>query len=210
MPDNHSEKPWEAVKPKLEWSAPSAPPPMPKHISSVLPTPMTKSGPVFSWFSAVIGFAAGVLAMLFWAQVLSPSAVPEKKEGPIVSATSTPQSNRVVTNTASAGYLQDSVTLVSPQSAGHSVMLTSISVSVPTWAVVYDEEDHLPGKALGAQLFFPGQTSGVITLVRATVSGGTYLVGLQVDDEDHVYEHYTDPQVIDADGRSVLAPFVVQ
>lgn len=198
-------------KPTLSWSTPA------DHRPAVLPTPpsLKPSAPKSErtrgwWFFAACGFAGGIAAILAWQYLVVPPPLVQKV-GPAndIGSAKAPQ-NAAAAAGANASYSRDSVTALSPQKAGFVAMVSTIFVSAPTWAVVYDDNDHMPGKALGAQLFFPGDETGIITLVRPTVSGRTYLIGLQVDDGDHNYEHYGDAQVIDEEGRSVLSPFSVQ
>lgn len=103
------------------------------------------------------------------------------------------------------------LTIPSPQNAGTSVTISEVSVSEPTWVVVYEDTKGVPGNALGAELFFPasqgGATSGSVPLLRATTSGQTYLVGESVDNGDHTFSLDTDKQVRDNKGNLSLVEF---
>ena len=55
----------------------------------------------------------------------------------------------------------------------------------------------LPGAAM----------SGSVPLLRATVSGQTYLVGESIDNGDHVFSLTADKPVEDSSGKPVLTEF---
>lgn len=114
-------------------------------------------------------------------------------------------SGQTVSSGATGGALS-----VPAQAAGLKVAVSNISVSVPTWVVILDNVDGKPGNALGAQMFFPGQTSGTIELLRATASGQTYLVAEYVDNGDHVFSKQKDTQVNTVAGSQMLVTFKVQ
>lgn len=100
------------------------------------------------------------------------------------------------------------------QKAGVSVSVSDIRVAKPTWVIIYDNAGGLPGKALGAQLFFPvgqgGQTSGAVSLVRNTVAGHSYLAGERIDDGDRVYNPAVDKLTVDSKGQPVTVQFSIQ
>jgi len=96
-------------------------------------------------------------------------------------------------------------------SAGTKVMVSNVSVTKPTWIVVYDNNNGVAGNALGAKLFAPvsqgGSTSGAITLLRATKTGQTYLIGQNVDNGDAKFSKQLDKAVTGADGKPLLMTF---
>ena len=96
---------------------------------------------------------------------------------------------------------------IDSQSAGLSVKVSSVSVSAPTWVVIYDNVNGTPGNALGARMFFPGETSGTIELLRATISGKSYFAGEYVDDGDHKYSKQSDSQVKTVAGTPLIVQF---
>ncbi len=104
------------------------------------------------------------------------------------------------------------ITVPSPQAAGMTVGVTYATVSVPTWLVVYESANGQPTRALGAALFFPENNGkgGLITLLRATVSGQTYLVGERADDGDHVFSLTNDKPVLDSNGNQLWTMFTAQ
>jgi hypothetical protein len=99
---------------------------------------------------------------------------------------------------------------VATQPAGLQVAVSNISVSVPTWVVVLANVDGKPGNALGAQMFFPGQTAGTIDLLVKTVSGKSYFIGQFVDNGDHRFSRADDTQVNTVAGSPMLSSFRVQ
>ena len=118
-----------------------------------------------------------------------------------ISQTTTPPAGEV----SVAGSLP--ITVASPQPAGMDVRVSGVSVSVPTWFVVYQDNAGVPGNALGAGLFLPGANFDSIPLLRATTPGSSYFVGESVDDGDKVFTLHGDPQVKDAQGNVLLAKF---
>lgn len=118
----------------------------------------------------------------------------------------TPGATTPTTGAVSNGALSVS----SLQSAGLSVAVSNISVAVPTWVVIMDNNNGTPGNALGAQMFFPGEKSGSIDLLRATVSGKSYLVAEYVDDGDHKFSKQMDAQVTGISGAPTLVEFTVR
>jgi len=99
------------------------------------------------------------------------------------------------------------ITVASPQTSGMSVAVSGVSVSVPTWFVVYQDDAGVQGRALGAGLFLPGVKSESIPLLRATEAGKTYFVGESVDDGDRVFTLHGDPETKGADGKVLLITF---
>lgn len=104
------------------------------------------------------------------------------------------------------------LTIPSPQSAGLSVALSSITVAQPTWVVVYDSLNGAPGRALGATLFFPETNgkAGTVSLLRATTPGQTYFIGESVDSGDRVFSLHGDQQLTGSDGKVVWYSFTAQ
>ncbi len=114
----------------------------------------------------------------------------------------------VPTMTATAGT--GSLTVASPQNAGLTVAVTSVTVSAPTWVVVYESMNGAPGRALGATLFFPAQNgkAGTVNLLRATQPNQTYLVGESADTgNDRVFSLHGDQQVTGSDGKVLWYTF---
>lgn len=85
------------------------------------------------------------------------------------------------------------LTIESPQKAGKRVEVAHISVNAPTWVVVYEDRSGKPGNALGARLFFAGQSSGAVDLLRATTAGTSYLAVKQADNGDRKFSLKGDP-----------------
>jgi hypothetical protein len=98
------------------------------------------------------------------------------------------------------------------QDAGTMVTISSVTVSEPTWVVLYDNVSGKPGKALGAHLQLPAQNSkaSYIKLMRATVAGMSYLVGERIDNGDSEYATATDKEVVGSDGKSAYMTISVQ
>ncbi|HEV8677633.1 MAG TPA: hypothetical protein VN701_02275, partial [Candidatus Paceibacterota bacterium] len=113
----------------------------------------------------------------------------------------TGESGSQTSTSGTAGAVTGSNTLsVLSQAAGLEVSVTSVSVSVPTWVVVFENLGGKPGNALGAKMFFPGDTSGTVDLLRGTTAGQSYFVGEYVDNGDHQFSKQKDSQVNTAAG----------
>ncbi len=211
MPDLDHPQP---AKPTLSWTTPADHRPAAIVPPSGKPPPLQEKNSAAWWIPGLCGFVAGIAAAFLWQYATAPSSQWEKGTGSATATTGAPAQQSADTGKPEApvspGYSRDSVAAVSPQRGGFSVTLESIAVSAPTWAVIYDDEEGMPGNALGARLFHSGEVVGPVRLLRATEKGRKYFVGLQTDDGDRKFELHGDAQVIDAEGRSVLSSFTIQ
>ncbi len=106
--------------------------------------------------------------------------------------------------------MQNTGSLSATSKSSLSVALSGIAVTAPTWIAVMDNNAGKAGNALGAAMFFPGQKSGTIELLRGTVSGKTYLVGEYADNGDHKFSKSADTQVMGVAGNPMLVEFTAQ
>ncbi len=97
--------------------------------------------------------------------------------------------------------------VVLDQKAGHSVVIQSLYLSKPTWVVVYVSREGKPGNALGARLYFSGNTKGSVGLLRNMQPNQSYIVGLSVDNGDRIFSLNADKPMADADGGPLWATF---
>jgi hypothetical protein len=97
--------------------------------------------------------------------------------------------------TTTAEAASNSLKILSPQLAGNEVVVSSINVTAPTWVVVYDNVGGSRGNALGAALFFPGQSGGTVELLRPTLAGKSYLAYEQLDNGDRKFSLKDDTYV---------------
>ncbi len=111
--------------------------------------------------------------------------------------------------TASPTVANASFTTVA-QPAGDSVAVTGLSLSQPTWVVVYESRGGKPGNILGAGLFFSGDTAAAVPLMRATVSGQTYFVTEVADNGDKLFSIKDEKPLTDASGAQVWTTFTAQ
>ncbi|MEI7719972.1 MAG: hypothetical protein WCI89_02055 [bacterium] len=215
----------QSSKPTLTWSQPAVsqkPTAQPTAqpivtTSTTMPAPVTQSG--FKTASIIIGiFALCIVAV--WGMV----ALRHKSEGVVsITGSSALATDADTGKDKNSGGVEDKaiiaanapvvvsgvlpITVASPQPAGTEVQVSNVSVSVPTWFVVYQDNGGVQGNALGTGLFLPGVDSNTIPLLRATVAGQTYFVGESVDDGDKVFTLHGDPQVKDAQGNVLLTTF---
>ncbi len=164
------------------------------------------------------GIIIGVIVGWMWFGTQQ-SAVPTDSAtaGDVSSSDSTllgGASNNVDRDTAtSAGAVISSEWLAvpSPQTAGLQVAISHVSVTRPTWVVVYESRGGQPGNALGASLFFDStQNSGVVDLLRGTLPGQMYFVGESIDDGDRIFSLQNDKPVRDQSGNPLWVTFKTQ
>jgi len=158
------------------------------------------------------GLIFGVVVAWGWSALRNSNDTVATK-GNTVATTNNTTSTTKSTKTDNAASVAAAVALgsadidvTSPQRAGQSVIINSVSVSKPTWVVIYDNNADKPGNVLGAQLFF-SSTNGVVTLLRPTMAGKTYFIGRAVDDGDRKFQKASDKVLTDANGDPVLVPF---
>jgi hypothetical protein len=130
--------------------------------------------------------------------------------GTPTSTTGTPSGSQNGGTQASPTTSTGGTLVVGTQTAGNTVTISDITVTAPTWVAVMDNNNGKPGNALGAVMFFPGQRSGTVELLRATVSGRTYFVGQYVDNGDHQFSKQADTQVNNVAGTQMLVQFSVR
>src|SRR3989344_2920459 len=144
----------------LSWSAPAQSPahahkqftaPKPPPITIVAPAP--SSAKKYAVMIA-LGIIAGVVIAWGWSAFKAPSKSP--------ASTSTEKNLGVDASAAPSLASGSSLNITSPQVAGNSVAVAAVSVSVPTWIVIYESNAGKPGNALGAALFFPESQSGTV------------------------------------------------
>lgn len=114
--------------------------------------------------------------------------------------TTTSGSTMTVTTSASG----EKVALVD-QRATTSVMIASMHITKASWIAIKDVKG-----ILGAAWFPAGTTSGMVELLRPTVTGGAYQALIYIDDGDKQFDMHKDAMVMDADGSPVAASFVAK
>lgn len=137
----------------------------------------------------------------------SPETAPtDANATPTTEATApTPAHEAVPVKTAAAGSA--TLDVASSQAAGDQVAFTNLSVSVPTWIVVYEETNGEPGRILGAQLYFKGDTAGTVQLLRPTVSGQNYYVAAALDNGNKTFAKADEKFVLDSSGKQMWIKF---
>lgn len=99
---------------------------------------------------------------------------------------------------------------VASQPAGLAVAITSVSLTQPTWIVIYDSINGTRGNALGAALMFPETKVGNVALLRTTIAGKEYLIGRSVDNGDKKFSMQDDKPVLNAAGAPIYTTFRAQ
>ncbi len=175
------------------------------------------------WTMFIIGLIVGCLVTWVWIGMrASKSETPASGGSPSLSTGSTTAAG---TSSSSAGGAQtgvassgigstaasnDTITVPTPQNAGTSVEVSSISASDTVWAVVYEDINGSVGNALGAARFTTARTSGSIELIRTTLPNLTYFVGLTEDTPDHTFSIKTNKPILDANGNQIMTQFAAQ
>lgn len=201
-------KPAGASKPTPQAAAPKSPAPKP---------PAERSGGKYStalWVGGgiVLGLVLG--SALFGDDrprrddssvvVVPEDTTPAATEGEAAGETATPAAP------AGTGSSRNSFVVAPTQPAGRTVAVSQVTVSSNIWIVVYESRNGERGNALGAGLFFPGQSSGTVHLLRGTVAGQTYFVGHHRDDGDRFFSMQKDTPVLGSGGEPLYVQFVAQ
>ncbi len=170
----------------------------------------------------VIGIIVGVvivLALVVW------GITALRHRGGEVSTTATSTETTVTTDEASATPAEETPSVpavtaapvsttasfsVAAQPAGDAVAVSNLSLTQPTWVVVYESRDGKPGNILGAGLFFAGDTTASVPLMRATVAGQTYFVTEMADNGDKLFSIKDEKPVVDQNGQQVWTTFTAQ
>lgn len=220
---NSPQKPQQdAQKPGLSWSQPAAGTQQnatqgkPTLVS--VPTTDDSSGRVIGIIVGIVvvfALAAWGIAALHNRSTGSPAAMSTSSETSTMatsgSAAMTEESSTTVAETSGSSTAaapvvsgaNNTFSAPSPQDAGTAIAINSMSLSAPTWIIVYESHNGVPGNILGAGLFFPGDTSGNVQLLRATTSGQTYLVTAAVDNGDKLFSIKDEKPVMDSSGKQV-------
>lgn len=129
-------------------------------------------------------------------------------------ATTQPQPTEETTVPAASTPAPASVSSASfsapAQPAGTSVAVTGLSLSQPTWVIVYESRNGKPGNILGAGLFFAGDSAVSVPLMRGTVSGQTYYVTEAIDNGDKLFSLKDEKPVANTSGEQVWTTFAAQ
>jgi hypothetical protein len=89
---------------------------------------------------------------------------------------------------------------VHDQLASDMVSVSPITITRPTWVAVRGQN----GWILGAGLYFAGDTSASISLLRSTIAGEKYDVVMFVDDGDKTFDLHKD-MLVDGVSSSFVA-----
>ena len=123
---------------------------------------------------------------------------------PAGTTTPTPASEIAQAPVKTAAVGSASFTVPPTQNAGSSVLVENMTISQPTWIIVYESTNGTPGNILGASLFFTGDTSGMVQLLRATTPGQRYFVSAAIDNGDKSFAKYDERYVLDQSGSQML------
>lgn len=204
----------------LSWSTPATPAvPAPAKASASTKAPLPVAAPTKKAVQSqapiyagllVGGIIVGVLLTTTWSSynsykqdrsVAGVATTTRAEAAQVEGAPSTSSTPSIAGSTVGAPLV------VNDQPAGTEVTISKLNISKPTWVVVYVSRSGKPGNALGARLFFSGDTRGQVALLRSTEAGQTYFVGLSVDNGDRIFSLSKDKPLADADGGPLWATF---
>lgn len=199
------------AKPQLSWSQPVMSTPPNKQPQNSLSHGSEKSAPVVQNAVANHTFRNAAITIVLIAVVggVAASIISNRNKNHDTgdaSMTATSTHSTTTTSTTIPSSTNSGGLSVAPQPAGMEVSATA-DVSAPTWVVVYESRNGQISNILGAALFFPGQASGKVELLRGTMPNQTYFVGEARDDGDHKFSLVKDNPVLDADGNPLLVQF---
>lgn len=98
---------------------------------------------------------------------------------------------------------------VEDQPAGDRVSVSGFEVKESNWIAVYDDRDGQPGWIIGAARVFAGDTQINVELLRSTIKGQKYYVGILSDDGDKTFSRQTDLPPLSPD-KVVIVSFVAE
>lgn len=96
---------------------------------------------------------------------------------------------------------------VPDQLAGDTVVVTKLDIKDSNWIAVYDTREGQPGWVQGAKRVRMGDTSAKIELLRPTVQGQKYYVGILGDDGSDDFDLHRDLPPLTPD-KVVIVSFV--
>ncbi|MDO8548221.1 MAG: hypothetical protein Q7R71_00945 [bacterium] len=203
-------------KPSLSWQSPSVANKAPGQDAQdkmKAPDKVKKERSTTTTYAGIFlaGLVVGIL--LGWGIVAGRGGISSSQTATSTNTQSGSATNSIDLTGSAMGGLQG-LSIASGQEAGTTVAVSHVSVEEPTWVIIYDDEGGFPGKALGAQLFFPpsdgGETSGTVSLIRNTLPGHRYLAGERVDDGDHTFSSQNDTLVTTANGNALTIQFTIK
>ncbi len=155
----------------------------------------------------IVAFLVGFGASYVWFKGVRPSTMVETgTQGDMLNENGDSGQNQDVTQNQlpqnTAGLL------VKEQKPGSEVVVAMAHFDEPGWVVIYEYADEKLGRILGAQLFDKGEHPGVVSLLRPTTAGATYVAMAQNDDGDHRFDLAKDTPIMNADGEVISVKFL--
>lgn len=96
---------------------------------------------------------------------------------------------------------------VDDQTAGNVVAVSNLDIKDSNWIAVYDEREGQPGYIMGATRVRAGDTAAKVELLRSTLKGEKYYVGILGDDGSDSFNRQTDLPPLSPD-RVIIVSFV--
>jgi hypothetical protein len=97
---------------------------------------------------------------------------------------------------------------ISDQKAGSAVIVSEVALPATGWIAIRDYKDGKMGNTLGAKLLNKGTVSNVaVDLLRAMISGNSYVAVPLKDNGDGLYKGVDDVPFNDAGGKPIMTVF---
>ncbi|MFA6294977.1 MAG: hypothetical protein WC666_00950 [Candidatus Paceibacterota bacterium] len=97
--------------------------------------------------------------------------------------------------------------IMSDQYPGNVVYISSVQVANPSWVVIQDDNNGLPGKIIGSAHFDKGISPGKINLTKPMIDGSTYYAVIYTDDGKTTFNVTTNVPLKDAKGNIIMKVF---
>lgn len=97
--------------------------------------------------------------------------------------------------------------VISDQYPGNVVYISSVQVAQPSWVIIQDSVNGLPGKVIGSTRFATGINPGKVTLTQPMVDGGTYYAVIYSDSGSAKFDATNDVPLKDSKGAVIMKSF---
>lgn len=131
-------------------------------------------------------------------------SVTREEEGAAVS------SGGLLNSVSTTPAVQSERIVVLDQSAGTEVVVTKAVFDEEGWVVIHEGTASTIGNALGAGRFSTGEQTGVIRLLRSTVTGNMYRAVLYHDNGDGSFDLDSDFPILSGGNQPILTTFIAR
>ncbi|MBI2618427.1 hypothetical protein HYW58_03185 [Candidatus Kaiserbacteria bacterium] len=158
--------------------------------------------------SFFIGVCVGVLSLWMWTATQSALTETPRQQQSVTEKEAGSQTATVKDFDTGSTRLESDVITVRNQNAGTRVVVDNIILEEDGWVVIHEGTVSQIGNALGAARFDKGEHSGVVELLRSTVSGEMYRAVLYRDNGDRIFSLDNDFPFLQNGNQPVLTTFI--